>query len=197
MTVFDLVFIAFFLIGVGALAIAALLALSGHRSRALWVLRGCAIAAAFYLGIVVLVSLVEPRQTLSLGEPKCFDDWCITVDGVERESSPTEVSYLVRFRLDSRARRVSQRENGLVVYLSDDHGVRYNPVADPSATPMDVLLQPMQSVTTTRTFKLPSEAHASGLVITHEGGFPIDWFIIGGGPFRKAPIVRLDDGATS
>ncbi len=192
MTVFDLLFIALFLASIVILSLAALFAFLGRRTRAMGILRIYAIGAAIYFGIVILVSLVTPRRVLSIGEPLCFDDWCITVENVERTALQSDVSYAVRLRLSSRARRATQRENGLVVYLSDVHDGRYNPVADASAVPLNVLLQPMESVVTVRTFKVPPDVPVSGLVIAHEGGFPIDWFIIGGGPFRKEPIVRLD-----
>jgi hypothetical protein len=50
----------------------------------------------------------------------------------------------------------------------------------------------MESVVATRTFTIAHDVAVSGLVIAHEGGFPIDWFIIGAGPFRKETSVRLD-----
>jgi hypothetical protein len=195
-TIFELVFVALFLVSVGTLALAAISAILGQRARAIGILKGFAIGAAIYCGIVILVSLVAPRQVLSAEEPLCFDDWCITVEGAERTASQSETSYVVRLRLSSRARRATQRENGVVVYLTDANGTRYDPVSDVFAAPLNVQLQPMESLITTRTFKLPADARAPSLVMAHEGGFPIDWFIIGGGPFRKHPIVRLDEKET-
>lgn len=192
MTIYDLLFIILFLTSVVTLAVAALAALRGRRPRAMTILRRYAIGAAIYFGIVIIVSLAAPRQLLRLGEPLCFDDWCITVENVERVVSPSEVNYIASLHLASRARRVAQRENGLVVYLSDTFGHRYDSVSDSTAIPLNVLLQPLESVTTRRIFKVPTGATVSGLVITHESKFPIEWFIIGGGPFRKAPMVRID-----
>jgi hypothetical protein len=192
-TIFDLVFIAMFLISIGTLAVAAIFAILGRRTRAIGILKGLVIVVAIYCGTVIVVSLVAPRRVLTVGEPLCFDDWCITVEGAERVASQSEASYVVRLRLSSRARRATQRENGIAVYLTDANGTRYDPVPDTSATPLNVQLHPMESIITTRTFKMPVGAHVPSLVIAHEGGFPIDWFIIGGGPFRKAPIVRLEE----
>jgi hypothetical protein len=196
MSLFDLLFIALVLASVVILSSAAILALIGRRARAMATLRGYAIGAAVYLGVVILVSLAAPRRVLRVGEPLRFDDWCITVEGAERTASPSEVSYVVRLRLASLARGVTQRENGLAIYLTDDQGSRYDPVADVTAVPFSVPLGPMESVIATRTFKVPPNTPVSGLVIAHEGGFPINWFIIGGGPFRKEPIVRLDGEGT-
>jgi hypothetical protein len=84
-------------------------------------------------------------------------------------------------------------EKGTVVYLTDARGRRYDPLPDPSAIPLDTILQPGESLIVTRRFDVPPGAQGLGLIYTHEGGFPIGWFIIGeGGWFQKPPIVRLD-----
>jgi hypothetical protein len=193
MTIFDLLFIVLFLTSVVTLSFAALSALLGRSTRAIGILRRYAIGAAIYFGIVITVSLVAPRRLLSIGEPLCFDDWCITVEKVERTALPSEVNYIAQLRLANRARQATQRENELVVYLSDNSGRRYDPVTDTSAIPLNVLLHPLESVTTLCTFKIPPDTPVSGLVIAHERKFPIEWFILGGGPFRKEPMVRLNE----
>src|SRR2546428_341598 len=114
MSVFDLVFIALFLVGIATLLLAAIYAMLGRRARAIGILKGFATGAAIYCGIVILVALVAPRRALSTGEPLCFDDWCITVEGAERTASQSEASYIVRLRVSSRARRATQRENNVV-----------------------------------------------------------------------------------
>jgi hypothetical protein len=53
-------------------------------------------------------------------------------------------------------------------------------------------LQPGESVVLTRHFLLPSDDSGVSAVVTHEGGFPIGWFIIGYDTwFRKPPLIRL------
>ena len=95
-------------------------------------------------------------------------------------------------RLSSRARRVSQRENNLAVYMTDARGRRYDPLPDAEAAPLNALLGPGQSVVARRRFALPPDAPRPGVVVTHEGGFPIGWLIIGYDTwFRKPPIVPL------
>jgi hypothetical protein len=187
MNIFDLLFIALFLAGVGTLLTALLWVLRQQFARALRVLRTLLICAAVYMCVVAISSLFIPRRVLSIGESECFDDWCI---GVESSSPPP---YVVSLRLQSRARRVPQRENNVVVYLTDSAGRRYDPLPDPSAVPFNVLLQPQESVLATRRFQTPANARDLGLVIAHEGGgFPIGWFIIGYETwFRKPAIGRL------
>lgn len=164
----------------------------GERRRCVALLRGYALGTALYFGVVVAVSLVLPGRVLRVGEPLCFDDWCITVEGAAQEASQAEARVVVSLRFSSRARRATQRERNLFVYLRDDRGLRHDPVAEAAAIPTDVLLEPMQAVITTRTFSLPHDAVVKGLAIAHEGSFPIDWFILGEGPFRKEALVRLD-----
>jgi hypothetical protein len=80
----------------------------------------------------------------------------------------------------------------MVVYLADNRGRRYDATPNMSAVPLDVQLGPQESTTTTRIFEIPADAHEPGLVITHQGGFPIGWFIVGYETwFHKAALVRL------
>jgi len=79
-----------------------------------------------------------------------------------------------------------------VVYLTDHRSRRYDPIPDTSDVPLNVLLGPQESVAATRVFNVPADAREIGLVLAHEGGFPIGWFIIGYETwFRKPTIVRL------
>ena len=91
----------------------------------------------------------------------------------------------------AKPKRISQREKNLAVYLTDSTGRRFDPIASESDVPWSVLLKPGDSVDVTRIFKVPASAADLGLVIAHEGGFPITWFIIGQGPIRKPPVVWL------
>lgn len=192
MTIFDLVFIAVFFATVVTLAMAAFAAVRGRRARALATLRGFGVFAVVYLGIVILVSLTTPRRVLNVGDDQCSDDWCIAVADVKRTPANAVVSYAVTLRVSSRARRVAQSEGGVSVYLIDDRGRRYDPVPDAAAVALSVMLQPRESVSTTRVFELPTDAHDAGLVVGR-GAFP-GCIIIGDDQslFHKRTIVRLD-----
>jgi hypothetical protein len=144
------------------------------------------------MAAVIAVSLILPRRAVRIGDTQCFDDWCVSIAGFRRAAEGAHVSYNVDLLLSSRARRVSQRENNLAVYLTDDHGRRFDPVAGNSAAPFNVLLRPRDSVVVSRSFLVPAQAAEVGVVITHEGGFPIAWFIIGYDTwFRKPPVAKL------
>jgi hypothetical protein len=188
MGLFDLLFIVAFLATIGTLLSAIVLAIRRQRRRALVLLFRWCVCAAVYLSAVVLASVFWPRTVLQPGDDRCFDDWCIGVESAIRQPG----SYVVNLRLSSRARRASQRENGVVVYLADREGRRYNPVPVDSAVRLNVLLEPGQSVAAPRIFEVPGDARELGLVITHQGGFPIGWFIIGDETwFHKPTLVRL------
>jgi len=187
MTVFEPLFLLLVLGSFGTLITAVVSAWRGQGERAGRIVLWWLLCAAVYLTVVMVVSIVRPRRVYKVGETQCFDDWCITVTDARR-GQPYEVSL----RLSSRAKRVPQGEKGTVVYLTDAAGRRYNPLQDSGAVPFDTLLQPGESVSTTRRFEVPDDARDVGLIYTHEGGFPIGWLIIGeGGWFGKRPVVML------
>jgi len=192
MTIFEPLFLLLVLAAAIVVIRAAVVALRGRRADARRALLRLALTAAIYMLVVLTVSVATPRRSYRVGDTQCFDDWCIAVTNATR-ATPTTVT--VGLRLSSRAKRVSQRELGTVVYLTDSAGHRYAPVADAGATPLDALLQPGQAVAAQRTFVVPSEARGLSLVYTHEGGFPIAFFIIGENEWAHGPpLVHLDSG---
>ena len=193
MSIFDLIFIAFFLTTGGIFLLVLISALSGQRKFARNIAKLYAVGLVIYAVAVLVSSLLVPRRELLAGHPLCFDDWCISVEGMERTDSVTSSMYTVFLKLSSRARGVTQRENGVVVYLIDENEKRYDPLADNSAVPNNIALDPQEFIETVRYFEVPRSAKISGLIIAHEGGFPIDWFIIGQGPFQKPPVFRLNN----
>lgn len=171
MTFFDLVFIGLFLGTVGSLLFAVGAAATGRRSTAASLLKRLAIAVVAYLVVVYAVAIASPGRVLAVGEDECSDDWCIAVSAVQSGPERTERAYDVTFRLSSRARRVSQRERGVVVYLRDSTGRRYDGERRPADATFDVLLGPQETVLTHRRFVLPHAASARDIVITR-GGLP-------------------------
>ena len=102
------------------------------------------------------------------------------MENVSLTPAPPHVSCHVSLRIFSQARRVSQRAKGAWIYVIDARGNRYAPEPDPSAAPLDVLLRPGESITTSRVFKVPADSGALGLIAGHGGPgcFP-GCFIIG------------------
>jgi len=192
MTIFDLLFILLFLVMLASLLWAAGCAVRGQFSRAGRVLIRIAACGAVYITIVIVASAILPRRTVNLREPQCFDDYCASVDAFRRIPQSAGAEYSVELRLSNHALRGSEREKNLVMYLTDAGGRRYDPVGDKSSDPYTVLIAPQESVVVTRSFLVPNDAGEIGAVVTHEGGFPIGWFIIGYDTwFRKPPVVML------
>lgn len=189
MTIFEPLFLLLVLLAAIALIRAAVAGVRGRGADARRILRRLGIGAVVYIFIVLVVSMATPRRFYRVGDTQCFDDWCIAVTSAAR-AAPNSVT--VGLRLSSRAKRVTQRELGTVVYLVDSAGHRYDPVLTGGEVPLDASLQPGQSVDAQRTFAVPSNARGLGLVYTHEGGFPIGSFIIGENQWvHGPPMVRL------
>ena len=195
MTFFDLLFILASLISVVTMAVAAAFAIRGRLPRALKILRLYLTCAAGYFAIAVAIAFLKPQRVMSIGDPWCFDDWCLTVEKVDRTAGPSQVSYNVELSIFSCARRVTQRANGAWIYLIDDRGRRYFPDPAPSAVPLDALLQPLESATTLRVFHVPPDARELGLITGHGGPYcgPMDMLIIGSGGclFHNPTMIRI------
>lgn len=188
MTIFDLVFLGLVFVSIVALAAAAVAALRGQRARAAAILKVYGAGFAAYMAVVVVTSLFLPRRIASLGEPLCSDDWCLTVERIERASDV----YRVGLKIESTAKRVTQREYGVSIYLADVEGRQFGVQPSTSDVPFDVPIRPQEAIETTRLFEMPPGLRPVGLVIRHGSGFPIGWFIIGYETwFRKPTIVRL------
>jgi hypothetical protein len=190
--IFELLFILILLSSLVALVTAAVQAVRGRPRKALRILGVLAASLAVYFTICCLFTALTPRRVLTIGTPQCFDDWCIELSGATKTAAGSTVTYQTSIHIFSRAQRVTQRENGVVLCLEDDRGIRYAELPNPSDTPTNVLLQAGESVTVTRSFQLPIAAHAAGFVVARSG-FPIGWFIIGEGQglFHKETITRL------
>jgi hypothetical protein len=195
MTVFDLLFILAVLASFVTLTTTAVFAVRGRRAKALVTLRNWGLCAAAYFAIGIAASLLKPQRVMATGEPWCFDDWCLTVAKVTRTAGPSQTSYNIGLTIFSRAGRVSQRANGAWIYLVDDQGHHYAPEPDPSAVPLNVLLGPHESVSTSRVFRVPSDAGGLGLITGHGGPYcgPMAFLIIGEGGclFNNARMIRI------
>jgi hypothetical protein len=191
MTIFDLLFLASFLASVVALIAAAYAAIRGRAPRAFLILGVWMACAVVYLAISLAVAYMAPQRVIAVGTPWCFDDWCLTADNVKR----TDSVYTVDLRISSEAKRVTQRAKGAWIYLRDENDRHYDPTPDFTDVPLDVLLQPGESVAAQRRFRVTAKIHELGLVTGH-GGPPcglMSLVIIGSGGclFHKQTMIRL------
>jgi len=195
MTIFDLLFLLATLASVVTLAAVTVFAVRGPRPRALKILRVYGICVLAYLTVGVATAFLKPQRVIPTRDPWCFDDWCLTVEGVSQTPNQQGISYRVELRIFSRAGRVAQRASGAWIYLIDEQGRRYSPDPDPSTVPLDILLQPHESVTTSRTFHVSADVHGLGLLTGHGGSYcgPMAFLIVGesGCLFRKPTVIRI------
>ena len=195
MSIFDLLFLAAIAVTVILLLATVLLALKGSRTRALKSLQLLAVFVCAYAVASMAVSFFAPQHLISMGEPWCFDDWCLAADQITSTAQSNTTNYQVELRLSSTARGRPQRASGAWIYLIDGQGNLYPPITDKSEIPLDVLLQPQESISTSRTFHVPSNITPVGLVTGHGGPYcgAMSWLIIGQGGclFGRPTMVRL------
>ncbi len=85
MKLFDLVFLVSFFGVLATLGRLCYLLVRGRRQGTRSTARGLLAFVGLYAMVLVTVSLASPQKVLPVGEPQCFDDWCITVEAVSRQ----------------------------------------------------------------------------------------------------------------
>jgi len=194
-TIFDLLFLLAVLASAATFAYVVVSLVRRRRAQALRILRVYSGTVLLYVVAGLTISFLKPQRVIPIGAPWCFDDWCLTVQRLEQTPGPSATSYSVGFRIFSRARRVSQRAKGAWIYLIDERGHLYPPESDPSVVPLDALLHPLESVQTSRVFKVPNGSHPVGLITGHGGSYcgPMTFLIIGesGCAFKKPTMIAL------
>jgi hypothetical protein len=204
---FDFVFIGCFLFVV-IYSLRIVWSLIRRRSRiALRQIRRLAIFVIVYLMLDISVALASPQKVFRVGDTRCFDDWCISVEEVKTTEvigpnvHPARGRFLlVTLRVSSRAGRVRQSAPDALVYLVDASGNRFD-VADSAQeafersngrqTALTSMLDPQTSFPSVRVFDVPSDLQEIGLAVRH-GAWP-GWFVIGddGSFFHKTPIFLI------
>ena len=193
MTIYDLLFIVLVVTAFGFLAVVVISALRGRWAQAFATIRRLAVGLVVYVAIVYIATAISKPVVLRVGDPQCDDDWCLAVERVERTPQNAVLIYDVSLRIFSQARRVAQRE--LVakdVYLVDAQWKRYDPVPSGSGVPLNTLLQPGESVSTSRRFELPANVRPMGLLLERSSILPFCVIIGECGAFHKDVLVRLD-----
>jgi len=192
MSLFDLLFLLCFAAAVITVGRIAYQALRGRfRAAGTTLLRLLACIAAYML-VLIGVSLAEPRKEIPIGEPRCFDDWCISVEQAARQTAIGATNAagtfcIVTLRVSSRARGRPQRETDIDIYLIDDLGRRIGispsgqqalARAGLTGEPLTSFVAPGASFQSRLAFDVPPDAHHLGLVKASHGWFPVR-FIIG------------------
>jgi len=168
---FEVIFIFLVLGSLVTLAVAGGLFLFRRRGAVIRLARTYSLCLGAYAAIVLVSSLLVSRPQLRLGEPLCFDDWCITIRSVETIGTD---EYTVSGSLSNRAKQAPQRETGVILYLTDSSRRHYDAVPTDGETAFDIRLLPNETVSFSRNFRLSSGQRPIGVVVAHEGGFPIE-----------------------
>lgn len=138
MTLSDLLFLVAMLSTVGATLRIAYLLLRKRRAQAGRAARRWAIFAGVYCAALLVTSMLQPRAVVALGEPRCFDEWCVAVDGATRRASiggsRARGDYvIVSTRILNRGRGRRQRERDVYALLRDEHGATRRQTVDGQA----------------------------------------------------------------
>jgi hypothetical protein len=209
MQFFDLVFIASFLFVLFSCLRIAWLAVRRRRAAALWNLKRLGAFVATYLTAVIVVALFTPQRVFEVGDTRCFDDWCISVEGAKATKSigtnvhPVRGRFLlVTLRVSSRASRVRQSEPHTEVELLDTKGNHYEVAEAPQQAfeaangkqpALGTMLDPGGSFTTVRVFDIPAELVEVGLALRQTGMPGPGLLVIGDDAslFHKPSIFRM------
>jgi hypothetical protein len=209
MTIFDLVFLGS-VVGCGLALIVALLALVRRRwSAARRTLIGLSCYLLLYALALVSVAALSPQRALTMGQERCFDDWCLaathatqqpTIGAAPQMATAQGRFIIVTVHVTSHAKGISQRALDVQLYLLDGAGRRYAvstvgqralAAAGQSGQPLDSELAPSGSFTHTAVFDIPASATQLALGVSH-GAFP-GAIIIGSDQsvFHRPTIIRL------
>ena len=129
-------------------------------------------------------------STLQTGEPYCDDDMCMSVESVTTTPEQAGTSYRFDIRLFTKANHGPRSTKGASLYLIDEHNRRFFPIPDNSATPFDTDIEPGQSVNTSLTFHVPSDARTLAFAAAMDH-LQYASFIIGSGDLLHNPRLKL------
>jgi hypothetical protein len=115
---------------------------------------------------------------------------CMSIERVSRTPEQSGTSYRFEIRLFTEANHGPRSAKGASVYLVDEHNRRFLPISDHSATPFDIDVEPRQSVNTSLTFHVPSDAHTLAFAASMDH-LQYASFMIGSGDLLHNPRLKL------
>jgi hypothetical protein len=201
---FELLFIAGVLTTACTLIAIVVTSLRGNRMRALRIAQVLGGSWLVYLAVVVLVAASTRQRVLRPDENLCFDEMCFSVVDVHRSNrlGPQDQStkangvfYVITIKVQSRARRRAQRENGIYARLwaagkyfekSASGEQAYVSERGPTAN-LTERLRPGESVESVQVFDVPPGVSGLGLVLDH--GLTPGYLVIGESPILHNPTV--------
>ncbi len=187
MSLFDLLFLPCFAAAVITAGRIGYLALRRRFRAAGRIFIRLTVCVAVYMLVLIGFSLAEPQREVPIGTAQCFDDWCITVEQSARQAAigttrAAGTFCVVTLRVSSRAKRITQREPDVYIYLTDESGQRIEispsgqqalAQAGLAGEPMTSLVAPGASFESRVAFDVSDDARHLGLVKTSHGWFPV------------------------
>lgn len=123
-----------------------------------------------YACVLVAVSLLQPRKTVAVGQPQCFDEMCFTVTGVEQVPGfrlrEGQKLLRVRVQVNNHGRR-AQSEKLIRAYLVDSEERRWEQTAGVNGVQLTARVAGGGSVVSEPVFQVPAEVTGLRLVFTH------------------------------
>jgi hypothetical protein len=166
-TIFDLLFLFVALLSLVVFVTVILFLVQKRRTLAMKIVGLYTIFILIYLLTGIVVSYAKPQRLIAIGDPWCFDDWCLTVLKATRATVSSEANYRIDFEISSRAQRVSQRAKYGWIYLLDEGGRQYSAEVDAANVSLDIQLGPGEIVTASRIFRVPANVITLYLVTGH------------------------------
>lgn len=121
-----------------------------------------------YLPLLVIFSLFSKENILSLNQDKCFDEWCVSVQNVEKRTVDSSDLYKITLKVSNKGRGRTQRPDHPHLYLQDSQGKNYETLSN-EGRPLNDQIEAQTSFETYLNFELPKNAKGK-LVITEGGG---------------------------
>jgi hypothetical protein len=183
--------------------------LATHRTRRAWKIGRLAIVWLFGYGVILLlVSFTSQPRTILLGQERCFDEMCYSVQAVSSTPAltiasgvlPAQGKFLVlTLRLRSDAKRTAQHPSEPSLFILDADGRQYPQFLDAeSGQPLSARqlwaqpVPPGGALTRKVAFDLAVDVRQPGLVMS-EGLGPISGLVIGdeNSPFHARTVFAL------
>ena len=193
---------AIFLATLIALIAAAYQSIRGQIAKAGRIVLGTAGFWVIYLAVVAGVSLATPRRVIAIGEQRCFDDWCITVERVSGSNPSGSNPIMVTLRVASVAKRITQAAPDTTVQLEDSDGRLYSSKSESGQPTFATKIGPGESFETMREFEVPDNVKNNvknnvkivGVVVRHGSSGP-GAIVIGDDAaiFHKPAIVKIPE----
>src|SRR5262245_32201419 len=168
---FDLLVILAVLLSAGTAVRIAYLLIRGRVPRVRTLATRWAICAFTYLTVSLTVSAARPQRSIGVGERWCFDDWCISVTNVRRESSGSDVRYVLSLDAFNQARR-PQRALHPWMFLRDAADRHFAPDGNTWIADVEASIAPHDSHLFDVAFHVPADAHQLAFVTNHGTGTP-------------------------